>query len=227
MSDSTDDFLSSMKALIRSNLIDVNTSLDGRVVSYSNGLATVQPIGSKTIDDVAQPFPLIYNVPIRWPSFSGGACGVKGSVQAGDKVLIVFSQQATDGSDDGRRFDLTDAYAIIASNETGAGGANNDDMIMWFNDASIRITSGGEVLIKAPAGFKVESPQSEFSAMVTVKGMFTFLAGMTGSATAGAAAAITGTINFVGQLFSNGKRIDDSHTHKGVQSGSDSSGSVN
>nr|WP_326833183.1 hypothetical protein [Burkholderia cenocepacia] len=38
---------------------------------------------------------------------------------------------------------------------------------------------------------------------------------------------MTGTINFIGTLTANGKRIDDSHTHNGVQPGPGNSGDVN
>nr|WP_187153298.1 hypothetical protein [Candidatus Arsenophonus triatominarum] len=48
-----------------------------------------------------------------------------------------------------------------------------------------------------------------------------------GSAVSGVAAKITGAIEFLGTLTSNGKRIDETHTHKGVKAGGDNSGEVN
>jgi hypothetical protein len=62
---------------------------------------------------------------------------------------------------------------------------------------------------------------------VTITGLLTFVGGMVGSAVSGAAATLNGVINFVGQMFSNGKRIDDTHTHSGVQPGGGNSGTVN
>ena len=79
----------------------------------------------------------------------------------------------------------------------------------------------------AATSLTVNSPQSRFSGAVVIQGLLSWLAGMTGSTVSGVAALITGTIQFIGTLTANGKRIDDTHTHGGVQSGSDNSGDVN
>ena len=214
MAEFTSDFLASIGNMMDSKMLDVNTSIDGVIVSYADGLATVQPIGQKRFaDGDVLDFPPIRRVPVRWPSFNGGQAGFKGPVTPGDKCQLIFSQQASDGSDDMRRFDLTDAYAIIASNETVQGGRNNDDCIMWFGAAYIKITPAGAVEINAPAGMKVIAPTNEFTGTVLIRGMLTFMGGITGSAISGAAATITGIINFIGQLTSNGKNISDSHFH--------------
>ncbi|MFX5587139.1 hypothetical protein ABTE16_20570, partial [Acinetobacter baumannii] len=65
-----------------------------------------------------------------------------------------------------------------------------------------------------------------FSGSVLVKGVFTFIAGMVGSATSGAAAIFTGILNVVGQISANGKRVDDTHTHTTTTAGNPTS-SVN
>jgi hypothetical protein len=193
------DFLSSMRALIQSELVDLNTSLNGEIVSYSNGKATVKPLANKLFQDGdSLPFPNLYNVPIRWPSFNGGKCGIKGPVRAGDKVLLVFAQQATDGTDDARRHDLTDAYAVIVSNETSSQGANNDDMIMWFGDAYIKLTASGSLEINAPSGTKIIAPSNDY----------------------------TGNISSSGTVTNNGKNIGSTHTHGGVTPGGSNTGDV-
>jgi hypothetical protein len=214
MAEFTSDFLASIGNMMDSKMLDINTSIDGVIVSYDAGLATVQPIGQKRFaDGDVLDFPPIRRVPVRWPSFNGGQAGFKGPVTPGDKCQLIFSQQASDGSDDMRRFDLSDAYAIIASNETVQGGGNNDDCIMWFGGAYIKITPAGAVEINAPAGMKVIAPTNEFTGAVLIRGMLTFMGGITGSALSGAAAVITGAINFIGTLTSNGKNISDSHIH--------------
>lgn len=214
MAEFSEDFLASLNNMIASKIEAINTSIDGVIVSYENGLATVLPVGQKRWrDGDVLDFPPIRRVPVRWPSFNGGQAGFKGPVTPGDKCQLIFSQQASDGSDDMRRFDLSDAYAIIASNETVQGGGNNDDCIMWFGGAYIKITPAGAVEINAPAGMKVIAPTNEFTGTVLIRGMLTFMGGITGSALSGAAAVITGAINFVGTLTSNGKNISDSHIH--------------
>ena len=178
MAETNDDLLSSLRELIQSELVDVNTSINAVVVSYKDGLATVRPTADKLFKDGdTLPFPEIPNVPIRWPSFNGGRCGLKGPIRAGDKVLLVFSQQAIDGTDDARRHDLSDAYAIPASNELVAQGVDNDSMVMWFGEAYIKITKGGSVRIKAPGGVRADTPSltstGNLSAGTGASGTFT------------------------------------------------------
>lgn len=161
---SENDYLSSIRELIKSEMIDVNTSIHGEVVSYAGGFATIRPLANKQFKDGdSLPYPLIYKVPVRWPSFNGGQCGFKAPIKAGDKVLVIFSQQAADGSDDLRRFDLTDAYAIPASNEMISGGSNNEDTIMYFGAASIRITASGSMILTAPGGISYVSPTNDYT----------------------------------------------------------------
>lgn len=211
MAEQTDDFVSSLRSLIKSEMIDVNTSINGVVTAYANGLATVRPTASKTYQDGdSLPFPLIYNVPVRWPSFNGGQCGFKGPIKTGDNVLVVFAQQAIDGTDDQRRFDLNDAYCIPAHNATTGQGSNNDDTIMYFGSAYIKLTRGGAMEVSAPGGCTFTAPQSTFSGKLTVAGLFSYLAGMVG----------------IGASTSNGKNISESHTHSGVTIGSGTSGTV-
>lgn len=204
------DFLSSLRELVKSELIDVNTSLNGEIVSYADGFATVKPLANKQFKDGdSQPFPLIYKVPVRWPSFNGGQCGFKAPIKSGDKVLIIISQQADDGSDDLRRFDLTDAYCIPADNKVIAGGSNNEDTIMFFGDASIRITASGQIILTAPNGVYYNAP--------------TFAMDNNGGNTA---MNMTGALNITGTVTANGKNIGSTHTHGGVQTGGGTTGVV-
>lgn len=156
MAEQNDDFVSSLRALIKSEMIDVNTSINAVVVSYNSGLATVRPTANKTYQDGdSLPFPLIYNVPVRWPNFNGGQCGFKAPIKPGDNVLVIFSQQATDGTDDPRRFDLNDAYCVPAHNSMAGQGNNNDDTIMYFGAAYIKISASGAVTINSPGGTNI------------------------------------------------------------------------
>ena len=225
MAEFTEDFLASIGNMMDSKMLDVNTSIDGVIVSYADGLATVQPVGQKRFaDGDALDFPPIRRVPVRWPSFNGGQSGFKGPVTPGDKCQLIFSQQASDGSDDMRRFDLTDAYAIIASNETVQGGGNNDDCIMWFGTASIRITAGGQVIIKAPAGVVYDAPTNDYNGSQTTQGSINGQGGFNISGGASGTANVTGNVNITGTLTNNGKAVGSTHTHGGVQTGSGTTG---
>jgi len=159
MAEQTSDGLSALRALIKSELIDLNTSIAAEVVSYSGGLASVRPLASKRfIDGDILPFPVIHAVPVRWPVFSGGTCGVRGPIKAGDKCHLVFAQQAADNSDDMRRHDLTDAYALMMDNSAAGQGGNETDMVVYNGAAYIRFGSGGDVEIVAPGGLTFTGP---------------------------------------------------------------------
>lgn len=140
--------------LIDSRLMDINTCVPGTISSYADGKASVKPTVKKRFaDGDVLDFPVIQNVRVCWPSFAGGQAGIKGPVKSGDKCLVVFSQQAVDGSDDRRMFDLSDAYCVMADlGNVAADSTNNTDLTMYFGSAYIRITEGGAVKINAPGG---------------------------------------------------------------------------
>lgn len=152
------DFIDALRKMMDSRLYEVNTSLPATIVSYSNGRATVQPTPKRRFaDGDVLDFPILQNVRVCWPAFAGGAAGVKGPVLAGDKCLIVFAQQAVDGTDDARRFDISDSYAVMCDLGAAGGGdsANNDAMTLFYGSAHVRITQGGKVVINAPAGLDI------------------------------------------------------------------------
>lgn len=154
MSESSNSVIESLQGFINARLLDVNTSIPGVIVSYADGLARVQPTGKKRFaDGDTLDYPIIPGVRVCWPSFAGGTAGVKGPIRPGDKCLLVFSQQAIDGTDDMRLFDLSDAYAVMVDlGNVGGDSGNNDAMTMYFGAASIRITEAGAIVIAAPGG---------------------------------------------------------------------------
>lgn len=205
------DLISGIRSLIQSEMMDVNTCIRGVVVSYANGLATVRPNANKLFaDGDSLPYPDITNVPMRWPSFNGGACGIKGPIRAGDEVLIMFDQQASDGTDDARRFDLSDAYAIPATNKMAGQASDNDSMVMWFGDAYIRLTADGKLEINAPGGTVITSPNTAISGTVDIDGL----------------TSMNGGFDSTGQATNNGKNIGSTHLHSLVRTGTDPSGPV-
>lgn len=179
------DFVDALRKLIDSKTGEINTSLPGMIVGYSNGRASVQPTPSKRYaDGDVLPFPILQNVRVCWPSFAGGMAGVKGPVLPGDKCLIVFAQQAVDGTDDMRRFDISDAYVIPCDLGTAGAGdsGNNDAMTVFYGAGSIRISAGGAVTITAPGGVTVDTPRVSNSGKLVNTGSIT---GYTGSLVTG------------------------------------------
>lgn len=187
---------------------------------------------------ISEEIPIIPDVPVVFPR--GGGCTLTFPVKPGDECLLIFSDRCIDfwwqsggvqEPVDPRQHDLSDAFAIVGPQSqaqkisgisTTAAQFRSDDGSTYFeiNPATQKIT------LVAPGGFDVISPESTFSAKVTIAGLLTWMGGMVGSVASGTAATITGAIEFFGSLKSNNKVIDDTHTHDSVQKGTDKSGKV-
>jgi hypothetical protein len=156
MAEVSNSFDDAILAMIQGQLSGVNTCIEGTITAYADGYASIVPNGKKRFADGDElDFPTVHNVPIVWPSFLGGAGGIKGPVFVGDGCLLVFAQQAADGSDDLRQHDMTDAYAIPFNK--GSVAPDNDALTMYLGDASISIDIYGVVRITAPYGLIIDS----------------------------------------------------------------------
>ena len=133
--------------------------------------------------------------------------------------MIVFAQQASDGTDDMRRFDISDAYAVMVDNAQQSQGVNNDDMVIYFGTVSIRLTAGGQCIITAPGGTMISTPSTTNTGTLTTQGLLTYQAGMAGSGGSGASATITGNVVINGSVTNNSKNIGSTHTHPGDSGG--------
>ena len=167
------DIVDALRKMVDSRLYEVNTSMPGTIVSYAAGRASVQPTPKKRFPDGdVLSFPILQNVRVCWPSFAGGTAGVKGPIKPGDKCLIVVAQQAVDGTDDPRRFDMSDAYVIPCDLGSAVGeSADNSGMTMFFGDAYLRITEGGELLINAPGGVSIAGAVAQSGGVLTSNGV--------------------------------------------------------
>ncbi|WP_079218937.1 Gp138 family membrane-puncturing spike protein [Herbaspirillum robiniae] len=183
--------------------------------------------------------PLLLDCPVQFPG--AGGCSLTFPVAQGDECLVVFASRCIDSwwqsggvqeQAELRMHDLSDGFAVLGfrsrpralPNISATSAQLRSDDGATFIDLN---SETGEIKVVAPGGFDVIAPHSSFSGSLLVKGVFTFIAGMVGSAASGAAAIFTGILNVVGQITANGKRVDDTHTHNGVQSGSGNSGQVN
>lgn len=241
MAESSNNPVDALLGLIQAQLLDVNTCIPATIVEYAEGVAKVSPsVKKRFADGDVLDYPIIPNVRVCWPSFIGGKAGVKGPIRKGDRCLLVFSQQAVDGSDDRRMFDLQDAYAVMCDLGTTveSDSTNNDDMTMYFGPAYIRLTADGSLLINAPGGTTIntaacqlnasggttiDTPSTTNTGTLTTQGLFTYRAGMAGTG-GGAGTSVTGPITHTeGNLSSNGIVLH-THTHGGVQAGPSSTG---
>jgi hypothetical protein len=229
--------------LVWSILARVRTMQPCKVLSVTNaggispvGFVSLQPLVNQTDGyNNAVPHGQLYNVP--YFRLQGGANAIIIDPQVGDIGWTGFADrdissvkatkaQANPGSK--RMFSMADAFYF--------GGMLNGTPTQYiaFSSSGIAMLSPTQISLTAPqivanasTSFTVNSPQSNFSGMVIIQGLLSWLAGMTGSVSSGVASLITGAVQFVGSITSNGKTIDNTHTHNGVQPGSGNSGQVN
>lgn len=235
-----------MKVLSDSIFSMLRVSLPGIIESYDPiaNTCTVQPaLKGQTADELGNytsaPLPLLVDVPVVFPR--GGGCSITFPVKEGDECLVVFSDRCIDfwwqsggvqEPVDPRQHDLSDAFAFVGpmSQPNVISNISTTTLQMRTDDGAAYIEldpNSHAINLVAPGGVNVTTPLAKFSQAVTITGLLTWAGGMVGSIAAGTAAKITGAIQFIGTLTSNGKDISDQHTHNGVQTGSGNSGKVN
>ncbi|MBR8074117.1 hypothetical protein KDX14_31795 [Burkholderia cenocepacia] len=240
-----DDELAALREVLRGWQVGIWTALPGVIDSFDDDAQTcvVQPaikIPVRANDGTVMTaaLPPVVDCPVQFPS--GGDCTLTFPVARGDECLLVFASRCIDAwwQSGGvqeqaalRMHDLSDGFALLGfrSKPRALAGVSVTSTQLRSDDGATFVDlnpAAGTLKFVAPGGLEIDAPtvkvnsaESTFTGALTVEGVFTFLAGLIGSATSGAAAVITGTINFIGSLTSNGKRIDDSHTHSDPQGG--------
>ncbi|WP_244126208.1 oxidoreductase [Burkholderia gladioli] len=195
------------------------------------GFVDVQPLVNQLDgSDQAVPHGTIYHLPFF--RLQGGANAVIIDPQVGDIGVAIIEDRdissakanrgfANPGSK--RIFDMADGLYV--------GGFLNGapQQYVRFSAVGIEVVSPTKVTLSAPlvevdaaTSFTVNSPQSGFSGTVIVQGLLSWLGGMTGSIASGVASVITGAVQFIGSITSNGHAIDSTHQH--TNSGGDGLG---
>lgn len=140
-------------------LNNLHTCLPAAIVSYDFTVqkATVQPLLNKVwADGTTMVMPLLENVPVVFPR-SGGA-SLTFPVNSGDTCMLLFSERSMDlwlsvggqvNPDDNRKFDLSDAIAIMGLYPFSqpSQAINNTDVLLTFQNSSITIKANGDIVI--------------------------------------------------------------------------------
>lgn len=211
------------------------TALPGIVQSFDAAAQTcvvqpsiMMPIRGEGQQFVATALPLLTDCPVHFPS--GGNCTLTFPVNVGDECLVVFSSRCIDSwwqsggiqEQAARRMhDLSDGFVFvgfrsqphtISNISTSATQLRSDDGSTYIElDPSSQI-----VAVKAPGGMVLDTPTVRVTGIMEVENVNH----------AQTAFAINGDTEFTGKVSANGKRIDDTHKHNGVQGGSSNSGPV-
>jgi len=191
--------------------------------------------GNKSTKD----YPLLVDVPVVFPR--GGGCTLTFPVKEGDECLVIFADRCIDfwwqsggiqEPVDGRMHDLSDAFCIVGpqSQAKKISGISTSAAQFRSDDGSTYLEidpTTKKIKLVAPGGLDVITPMADFSEQVTIHGLLSWMGGMVGSVASGIASTITGAVEFIGTVKANGKSIDDTHTHGGVQHGTDDTDEVN
>lgn len=216
------------KAVVNYRLNNLHTALPGSIISYdfSTQKASIQPLLNKVwtagsnstpandnaANKLTTPMPVLNNVPVIFPR-SGGA-GLTFPVNSGDTCLLIFVERSMDlwksvggqvSPDDNRKFDLSDAVAIMGLfpfNENSTA-QNNTDVVLTYKDSSITISGSGNVVIATSGKVAIGNSTTELLSIISQ-----LLADLQGPAVTGV--SLGGPLNptFVAQALALQTQID-------------------
>jgi hypothetical protein len=157
----------SINSFILGSLMSINTVMPGKIIKYSNGFCSVQPIFKSVFTDfegteIIKDKDIIENVPVLHGR--GGGFIIDIPLKPDDLVMLLFSQRSidnyleTDGKStidplDSRIFDISDCFALpvgITKKNKPSAYSSGDLVIKTENGASeFHMTLSGDVNVKA------------------------------------------------------------------------------
>lgn len=206
--------------------LDIHTALPGRVVSFNaaQNTVTVEPMITQVLSDGGvSELPPLADVPVSFPKAGGFVITLP--IAAGDEGLIIFNERCIDGwwvtgnksaPMDARMHDYSDAVFIpgISSLANVVPDVFTDGISMQTVDGSTYIRlAKGKILIKGDLIHEGDSHQT---------GNYSLMGNLNQQ---GGNSSSSGSIS-AEQVISGGVALD-SHTHSGVQSGSNNTGAPN
>ncbi|MGH8709744.1 MAG: Gp138 family membrane-puncturing spike protein [Burkholderiales bacterium] len=203
------------QAQVQTSMPAIVQAVNFESYSISAQPAIQSPITDKDGKKTYQNIPLLGDVPIVCPR--GGGFALTLPIQQGDNMLVVFGSRCIDNwyqsggtgpPAEDRMHDLSDGLAIPGPTTPASPIPNISQTRVELRDQAgttlIAIDREGNIEIKALAKVMLSAPEFEVTAD-TIK--------------------IMGNVEFSGgSVKSNGKRIDDTHMHSGVDPGAGISG---
>lgn len=199
-------------------------SKSGIVTSYDPGTASAR-VRLQPADPDFPDNSLTGWLPVCTP-WVGSGWGLDAPVSIGDQVIVQF----IDG--DIENGFITCRLFSDAQRPTGAQSGEfflthaSGSKLQFHNDGTVTLVSAGTLTSQAPQ-WNHTGPMN-ITGKLLVTDTITGQGGMaiSGDNGTGKSMSITGNTQFSGQVSANGHRIDDTHTHSGVQPGSGNSGTV-
>ena len=200
------------------------TTKVGVVTSYDPGSASAR-VEIQPVDPDHPDKSLTGWLPVA-SAWVGNGWGIDAPVSPGDQVEVqFFDGEIENGVICARLFSDQARSTGAQSGEfflTHASGSK----LQFHNDGTVTLISAGTLTSQAPQWNHTGPVQIDGTLVVTQT--ITGQAGMSvsGNNGTGNSMSITGNTQFSGQVSANGHRIDDTHRHSGVQSGSSNTGTV-
>jgi len=200
------------------------TTKVGVVTSYDPGSASAR-VEIQPVDPDHPDKSLTGWLPVA-TAWVGNGWGIDAPVSPGDQVEVqFFDGEIENGVICARLFSDQARSTGAQSGEfflTHASGSK----LQFHNDGTVTLISAGTLTSQAPQWNHTGPVQIDGTLVVTQT--ITGQAGMavSGNNGTGNSMSISGNTQFSGQVSANGHRIDDTHRHSGVQSGSGNTGTV-
>lgn len=154
-------------------LTAIHTALPGSIISYdyTTQKAVIQPLLNKVWSDgTTTPMPVLENVPVIFPR-AGGA-SLTFPVVEGNTCLLLFIERSIDlwltqggqvNPDDPRKFDLSDAVAIMGlfPFSESSEAINNQDVLLTYQNSSITIKQSGDIVINTAGKVAIGNSTTE------------------------------------------------------------------
>ena len=149
---------------IKSQLLDLHVSLPAKIESYNAAeqKANITPLLRKKYlkDDAEVALPVINNVPVQWPSASGGSSFLHLPLKAGDVGMAIFCERSLDlwksgdnstvTPNDPRHHNITDAIFIPGINafKSALQNVSADNAVLQNGNMRIEIDPSGKISIE-------------------------------------------------------------------------------
>jgi len=208
-----DRFTTTLGDLVTSKLADVHTSVPARLtsVNYGTGRGSAQPLVKSAIGTTKSiSYPELLDIPIIVPSGNGGKSKLTFPLQAGDTVLVVFSERDPSNFLSGNNGDnlsepaqrtYLGLYPIAIIPCLSAGNSSteihNENIILQNDRGKITIYPDGQITLENSGG-KIDLGSD---GTINLNGL---------------------KISPSGQLTLVDGSVVDKHTHGGVESGGSS-----
>ena len=160
----TPDLAEVLLQAIKNQMIDLRVCLPAKVEKYtpSEQKADITPLLRKKykVDGAEVDMPVITNVPVQWPSASGGSSFLHLPLKAGDKGMAIFCDRSLDRwlagegeivtPDDVRIHHISDAFFIPGINafKTALENIPADNAVLQNGNMRIEMDPSGKISIE-------------------------------------------------------------------------------